>query len=254
MILLGFSTEQPRDPLASRKDASRVTSGLAALEAGLILVLTFLLSVSCLAATPNGVSVSSGVASLPTAEAGLDWLDPLTGSVVATLDPASPWLPSVGSPSVIQARASTGMGGRPHLQVTDVLPEFWAQPSVWNSFAKGPEGYAGQELERSPNDWAGRPFTDRRATAYDPGLLSRTLSNPTEPLGLHSIRATIINGFLVISWNGRAGWLYTLESTPTLSKAFRPGNQWVAKADGIQSLPLNLAVGSTFFRMIETAP
>ncbi len=243
----------PHEPVRPNR-AAQANFGLAALRIGLTLTLSAFLSVSCLAAAPNGVIASSGVASLPTSEGGLDWLDPLTGSVVATLDPASPWLPSVGSPSVIQARASTGVGGRPNLRVTEILPEFWAQPSVWNRFAKGPSGYAGQELERSPDDWAGRPFTDRRASAYDPGLLSRTLSNPTEPLGLRSIRATIINGFLVISWNGRAGWLYTLESTRSLSKAFLPGNQWVAKADGIQSLPLDLAVGSTFFRMIETAP
>jgi hypothetical protein len=68
------------------------------------------------------------------------------------------------------------------------------------------------------------------------------------------VTAELIGDILVLEWNGRASWSYTIQSTATLSKPFNTGNRIVATRDGLQRASLRISPENSFFRVVESAP
>ncbi|MBL9166189.1 MAG: hypothetical protein JNN07_00440 [Verrucomicrobiales bacterium] len=201
-----------------------------------------------------GPLATAGRLAIQAGASGFEWLDPLTETPVATIGGRVHSLPQPGTRAIVQTRLTLTTSQLPRLEVLDTLPSFWAQPSVWNKFMKGPSAYAGQEVDRRPRDFAGRLFTDHRAWAYDPGLLRRLAPNPTLPTGLGLVTVELNGDILVLEWNGRASWSYTVQSTPTLSRPFSAGNRILATRDGLQRATLKISPENGFFRVVESAP
>lgn len=144
--------------------------------------------------------------------------------------------------------------GLPVLRVTCVLPEFWAEPAVWQHFRGGPESFSGFGKDQRIKDWAGRPHTDRRAYAMDNGLALSDTTTVGSPRGPG--RLTLERGRLTLSlkWNGVAGRVYSLEFTPDLKTAFRTLITFINPQDGVVTIPVSPDGGSGYYRVAELSP
>lgn len=152
---------------------------------------------------------------------GADWLlrDVATSAPAALAEDPAHILEGT-LPGVVQGSVMRN-GNLAVVVVHDRFPEFWAQPSVWNSFLRGFSAYAGMDRDVAPEHWVGRSATDRRAWAFDPGRRSRII----EAGGGRSQSGTIgyehRDGRLSLAWPGNPGCLYALEASDTLSGPFQ---------------------------------
>ena len=182
-------------------------------------------------------------------------LDPVDHTPIALLSDPNARLPLNRWPVVLQTvwenRDATGL---PRLRLADALPEFWAQPSVWMPFLRGPDAYSGQGTEVRARDWAGLPATDRRSYRLDPGL--RTAPTPTSvaPPGVGSIRLRIGGDALQLAWTGGAGRIYQVHFTADLGRPFQLMQTLIASADGEAQIALPKAGSQGFYRLAEIAP
>ena len=180
------------------------------------------------------------------------WLlrDSATGSATALLQDPFMRLTPGGSAGVIQGNFRQNGSGLPIVVVEDVSPEFWAQPSVWRHFQRGPSAYSGFGKEAGPNEWAGRPALDRRAYALDPGQdRIKVLSPVTQGVGLIQIR--IAPRTVTLSWQVRPGRVYVLESTSALGQLFQPVQTISALEGGTLTLQLPRMSDRNFYRVAE---
>ncbi len=183
---------------------------------------------------------------------GADWLlrDSMTLQPVALAkDPKQIIAGSL--PGVIQATEHQAPQGLSVVTVHDRLPEFWAQPAVWNSFQRGPSAYAGTERDVEPDDWAGRQASDRRAYAFDQGRRrSESLARSVPVFGAVQLERHA-NG-LSLNWPGVPGRLYVLETTDSLSKPFQTMQVYGAVEQGNVSVSLPAPVGGeSYYRIKE---
>jgi hypothetical protein len=145
-------------------------------------------------------------------------------------------------------------GGLPVFRVTEALPEFWAEPAVWQHFRAGPASYSGMGRELRTKDWAGWPFRDRRAYALDNGLPARRTAAALSPPGVGALELSIEGTSLGLAWEGVAGRIYSLEHTEDLNLSFRNLRTWIAPADGRLNLELPADVVAGFYRLVELPP
>ncbi len=183
---------------------------------------------------------------------GSDWVlrDALTRRPVALVEDAFGRL-AVGGSGVIQGALDSNLEGLGILTVYDVSPEFWAQPSVWNTFQRGPSGFAGFGRDAGPREWAGRPAFDRRADALDPGWQvvgnsSAPVSAPATSLGIQANP-----GSLVLHWPAPRGHLYVIESAPSLDQPFQPFKTFGSVAEGEISVVLPTDSQQGYYRVTE---
>lgn len=144
--------------------------------------------------------------------------------------------------------------GLPHLRLADALPEFWAQPVVWNRFVRGPDTYAGLGTEAQARDWAGVPATDRRSYRLDPGLRTAPTLASVSPPGAGSIRLRVAAGLLRLAWNGVAGRVYQVYFTPDLRRPFQWVQTLIASGDGESQITLSATGLQGFYRLAEVTP
>ena len=187
------------------------------------------------------LGVASTHAESPIASAGhqesagggaLNWDDPLTDLPVASLFDPSERLSIGGESIVIQARAAFILGAFPELRVDDALPAFWAQPSVWGHFMKGPGAYSGFDRELCSRDWLGRLATDQRAYAFDPGL-RRSATPDAVPVPFVGVIAALPTpDGLALAWNAVAGHTYSIEESSSVLGPFGQTQVWTSPLSG----------------------
>jgi hypothetical protein len=185
--------------------------------------------------------------------AGVDWLlrDPLTAQSAALLDDPFQRV-SPGGAGVLQGTIETASGGLPVIQVQDVSPEFWAQPSVWIPFQRGPSAYSGIGRDSGPREWAGRPEFDRRAYALDPGWRKHVSYVAGPPSRIGAISVQVIPGSVVLSWRALPGRRYVVESTAALGERFQSVRTIDSRSDQNISLELPINAAQEFYRVAET--
>jgi hypothetical protein len=182
-------------------------------------------------------------------------VDPLEHAPVAFLLEATERLPpGRRSLTLLGIQDASVAVGLPRFRVTDALPEFWAEPAVWQSFRAGPAAFSGQGRELRTKDWAGRPFADRRAYALDNGLSARRTAAPLSPSGVGMLQLSAGRASLLLAWDGAAGRIYALEHTEDLNRSFRNLRTWIAPADGRLHLELPVAAAAGFYRLVELSP
>jgi hypothetical protein len=183
--------------------------------------------------------------------AEMDWMlrDPFSGYPMALLDDRfQRLLPSQAG--IIQGTHKENSSGLPVLVVGDVSPEFWAQPSAWKMFQRGPSAYSGFGNDISPREWAGRPASDRRAYALDPGPKQYVpIPRSTEGVGL--IQIQIAAGSVLLRWQARPGRIYVIESTAALGKSFEPLQTMSSLEEGPVVLQLPRTSAHQFYRVAE---
>ena len=183
----------------------------------------------------------------------INWLlrDPLTAKPGALLHDPSGWLLSAGGSGVIQGSVEPNPAGLDIVSVDDVLPEFWAQPCVWNPVQRGPSAYSGFGTDAGPREWAGRTDFDRRAYALDPGSRAQDELAAPETPGAGTITIQVIPGSLVLIWHGLSGRIYAIESTPSLNQPFQLMQTVGSLTDGDISIELPMSPGHGFYRVAE---
>jgi hypothetical protein len=181
---------------------------------------------------------------------GAGWLlrDVSTSEPVALAsDPAQ--VLSSTQPGVVQG-AMERSGDLPVVTVNDRFPEFWAQPSVWNSFQRGPSTFSGLGRDVGPEHWAGRIAADRRASAFDPGQRSRVVRTGVSPQP-GPIRYEHYDGGLLLAWAGDPGRVYVLEASDSLSEPFHVIEVFGAVGQGELSISLATTPGGQRFYRIK---
>ena len=182
-------------------------------------------------------------------------LDPVDRTPIALLSDPNARLPLNRWPVVLQTVwENPDATGLPRLRLADALPEFWAQPSVWTPFLRGPDAYSGQGTEVRARDWAGLPATDRRSYRLDPGLRKAPTPTSVAPPGGGSIRLRIGGGALQLAWMGGAGRIYQVHFTADLGRPFQWVQTVIASADGEAQIALPNAGSQGFYRLAEIAP
>jgi hypothetical protein len=182
-------------------------------------------------------------------------MDPLEHAPVALLLNATDRLPPGGRSLTLHGiQDELVAADLPVFRVTDVLPEFWAEPAVWQHFRAGPAAFSGMGRPLRTKDWAGRPFTDRRAYALDNGLPARRTAAALSPSGVGMLEWSAGRGSLLLAWDGVAGRIYGLEYTEDLNRSFRNLRTWIAPADGRLHLELPVAAAAGFYRLVELPP
>jgi hypothetical protein len=215
-----------------------VASGLAALN-------------SALAADPLPVAGRVG----PSTASTTLWLDPVSRTPEALLSDPFGRLPTESRSTVLQTIDETPSGaGLSRLIVTDTLPEFWAEPAVWEPFLKGPAAFSGFGREFRARDWAGRMTTDRRAYALDPGLEGSWTPATFSPPGAGLLTPGFGRVSFILTWNGIAGRVYRLDHTATLERPFLAVQTVIPGEDGSLTLSLPLDGSQGFYRVTEIEP
>ena len=182
-------------------------------------------------------------------------LDPTDRTPIALLSDPNARLPLNRWPVVLQTVwDNPDATGLPRLRLADALPEFWAQPSVWTPFLRGPNAYSGQGTEVRSRDWAGSQATDRRAYLLDPGLRRAPTPTSVAPPGGGSIRMGIAAGSLRLAWTGVAGRVYQVHFTADLGRPFQWMQTIIASVDGEAQIALPAAGSQGFYRLAEIAP
>jgi hypothetical protein len=131
------------------------------------------------------VVVVSGI--LEAAPAGLFFSshflrDPNNGGLIAGLRDSGGRL-FTGSQRVTlvgEKTATPEINGLPTLKVLSLLPEYWAQPSIWTDKQQLPGTFSNHPRGAKPKDFAGVPFTTFRAYKMDNGWETRRLDAPSE--------------------------------------------------------------------------
>ena len=182
-------------------------------------------------------------------------IDPLEHAPVALLLEATDRLPPGRRSLTLHGIQDDSVAvGLPRFRVTDALPEFWAEPAVWQPFRTGPAAFSGLGRELRTKDWAGRPFADRRAYALDNGLPARRTAAALSPPGVGMLELSAGRASLSLAWDGVAGRIYALEHTEDLNRSFRNLRTWIAPADGRLHLELPVAAAAGFYRLVELPP
>ncbi len=182
------------------------------------------------------------------------WLDPLDGTPVGLLarSGAADWLtPEDRVMTLHVVRDDMRSGGLPVLRVTDVLPEYWAEPAVWQHFRVGPASFSGRGRDLRIKDWAGRPFTNRRGYALDGGLAPRRTAASVSPAGPGILALASGETALSLTWSGVAGRVYALEHAADLSGPFVPRRTLIASDDGPVTILLAAEDAAGFYRVAE---
>ncbi len=167
------------------------------------------------------------------------------------LDPTDRLSPERRSQTLHGIQVESGSADLPVFRVTDALPEFWAEPAVWQHFRVGPAAFSGRGRELRTKDWGGRPFADRRAYALDNGWPARRTAAAFSPSGVGRLEVSAVRGALSLAWYGVAGRVYGLEYTDDLKQSFRNLRTWIAPADGRLHLELPVAAAAGFYRLVE---
>jgi hypothetical protein len=182
-------------------------------------------------------------------------LDPLECAPVALLRDATNLLPPGRRSLTLHGIQDDSVSaGVPVFRVTDALPEFWAEPAVWQHFRAGPAAYSGMGRELRTKDWAGRPFTDRRAYTLDNGLPARRTAGALSPPGVGVLELSVGGASLSLAWEGVGGRIYSLEYSEDLNLSFRNLRIWIAPADGRLNLELRADAVAGFYRLVELPP
>ena len=149
--------------------------------------------------------------------------DPMKGSLMAGLRDPQGMLLMANGPVTLQVEKLPfpEVNGMPILKVISVSPQFFAQPSAWTWEQRGPAAFSRFGMDAQPKDFAGTPFSDRRAYATDNGLESRRFDLPSAtetpaPLRLMnlSLGARAITGEFV----AQAGLTYEVQFVNTLGE------------------------------------
>lgn len=147
---------------------------------------------------------------------------PESGEIVAGLSDSENRLSTGGRRVTLQTERLEipEINGLPILRVVSVLPDHWAQPSVWSGEQKGPGTFSGFQMDREAKDFAGMPFTSSRAYSGDHGLegnfhVPRTLQVGTS---LRVVDFRTENEGFVVSFEAVAGLSYELQFTETVEE------------------------------------
>ena len=138
------------------------------------------------------------------------------------------------------------------MEVIDVLPEYWQQPPVWNSWGKDFGTWAGVGSRIRPEDYARAPLEDRRAYHVDNGLAAPMLyssgggGNPHPPVIL---RAQLASQALTLRWNVVGGWHYDVLGSSNVANGYAVVGNITAGASGTASLNLSTAGTQRFFKI-----
>lgn len=181
-------------------------------------------------------------------------LDPLERTPVVLLTNPSAALTRNNTVVIQSVRTDSDSNSLPRLQLTEVLPGFWAQPATFVHYLKGPTSFAGTGKEASPRDWAGMPATDQRAYRLDPGLGTRPTDAFTAPPGGGMISMQTFESSTTLTWAGVAGHVYQVQSTANLSDSFAVLDTVVCPADGQVRIQLNPVGPKSFYRIAEIDP
>jgi hypothetical protein len=187
---------------------------------------------------------------------GLNLLvDAVSREPVALLQDPSQRLTSEIRPRTLQGvQNTTAASDLPVLRVTDLLPDFWAAPAMWQHFQAGPESFSGVGRDQRIKDWAGRPQTDRRAYALDNGAAPRSAAAALAPRGAGRLTVSRGRAYLSLGWSGFAGRIYALEFTPDLKVPFRALQTFINPQDGVVTIGLSLDGRSSYYRVAELSP
>ncbi|MCL4179662.1 MAG: hypothetical protein KJ072_18180 [Verrucomicrobia bacterium] len=182
-------------------------------------------------------------------------LDPSDHTRMALLlDPTDRLPPERRSQTLHGMQVESVSAELPVFRVTDALPEFWAEPAIWQHFRVGPAAFSGMGRGLPTKDWGGRPFTDRRAYALDSGLPARRTAAALSPSGVGMLELSAGRASLSLAWDGVAGRIYGLEYSEDLNQSFRNLRTWIAPADGRLHLELPVAAAAGFYRLVELPP
>jgi hypothetical protein len=118
-------------------------------------------------------------------------------------------------------------------------------------FQRGPSAYSGFGNDISPREWAGRPASDRRAYALDPGSKQY---DPAPPL----IEGVVIHIQLGprsvrLLWQAQPNRIYVIESTPALGQLFEPLQTVSSLEEGPVVLEFPRTSTRQFYRITEQA-
>ncbi len=197
------------------------------------------------------------VCAIPSATAGglTLLLDPVDSTPVALVSDPNSRLIASGSPVVMTTRwGGADISGPLQLRLSEVQPEFWAQPVSWRSFLRGPDEYAGWGVEVRARDWAGVPMTDRRSYRLDPGLKAPPTYQFGVLPGVGTIRMNHVGGALQLAWTGFAGRTYQVHYSAELNKPSRLLLTIVATQDGETRITLPASGAQGFFRVANVSP
>jgi hypothetical protein len=179
-------------------------------------------------------------------------LDVVEGAPVALLqDPSVCLTPERRPVTFLATQEKTELSDLPVLRVTDVVPDFWAEPAVWRHFRGGPASFSGIGRDQQYKDWAGRPQTDQRAYALDNGFAS---SNAPLPSGVGRLLVVGPPESPSMMWSGAAGRIYALEFTPDLHSRFQRIRTFINLRAGVVTIPLSLEGRSGYYRVAEVTP
>jgi hypothetical protein len=143
--------------------------------------------------------------------------------------------------------------GLPVMEVIDVLPEYWEQPPVWNSWGKDFGTWAGVGSRIRPEDYARAPLEDRRAHHVDNGLAAPMFysgggggGGTHPPVILH---AQLASQALTIRWNVVAGWHYDVLGSSNVASGYAVVGNVTAGASGTASLNFSTSGTQRFFKI-----
>ena len=218
---------------------------------GLLLGLIVLCRLPAFAEQPRAVAGRIGAAT----SSATVCLDPLTRQPAALLTDPFNRLPPAGEVAVMQTVSEPlTNSGLPWLKVADAFPEFWAQPSIWRMFLRGPAPFSGYGVDIQARDWAGRMASDRRGYALDRGLVGLDEPSAFTARGPGRLNTSVGQTGLWLVWPGIAGRVYRVEQTLVLGQPFQPIQMVVLPQDGGVRLLVPWARSQGFYRVGEIVP
>jgi hypothetical protein len=153
---------------------------------------------------------------------------------------------------ILQAESTdTTLRGLPVLEVIDVLPEHWKQPSNWDHYAKGFGAWSGFGKTIRAENYTGAPLEDRRAYHDDNGILGLPLFGVGSGTGHPPVilRALLTAEGLQLTWNVQSGARYELIGSRTLESGYSVVETVVASATGSTSITVRAAGPQQFFKV-----
>lgn len=185
--------------------------------------------------------------------------DAVTGHIAAGLLDPRGLLPGQADAAILQAEFTgrVEINGLPLLEVRDVAPEFWAQPSIYHHFVKGPGAWSGFGREYHSKDFAGTPLNSLRAYQHDNGLPTRTirggsLTSAPPPLRVREVRAS--GQDLALQWEASPFLRYRLLAGATLDGAYQVVEEFTAPAEGLLEIVVPRTAEQAFYILQAVQP
>lgn len=173
--------------------------------------------------------------------------DPLTHRPTAVLqDPAGRTM--AGDRGILFGGIQLQPVGLSTISVSEVAPEFWAEPAAWKY--SGPAAYSGFGKDAGVREWAGRPDFDRRAYALDPGWRIRSMVD-MEQVHVGTVHIAPRAEAMQVRWRGLSNHVYRVEFSPSLGQPFTTVQTMESLGEQDLSVLLPVQAGQGFYRVAE---